>query len=113
MKAALPRMVAEVLSPSTRDFDTFDKLEEYKTVTSLDYVLVVEPNAPETVLWFRSTDRRWERRVTTGLDGVVGLPDIGVSLALSEIYDGVVFPSGLALVQGGADAGRLNPKLNT
>ena len=30
MKAALPRMVAEVLSPSTRDFDTFEKLAEYK-----------------------------------------------------------------------------------
>ena len=28
-QAALPRMVAEVLSPTTRDFDTFEKLTEY------------------------------------------------------------------------------------
>ena len=49
MLAAEPRMVAEVLSPSTRDFDTFEKLEEYKAVASLAYLLVVEPNAPEVV----------------------------------------------------------------
>jgi Uma2 family endonuclease len=50
MKAAEPRMVAEVLSPTTRDFDAFEKLEEYKQVASLDYVLVIEPNALR--LWF-------------------------------------------------------------
>jgi Uma2 family endonuclease len=29
LKATLPRIVAEMLSPSTRDFDTFEKLAEY------------------------------------------------------------------------------------
>lgn len=52
MAAALPRLVVEVLSPTTRDFDTFGKLEEYKSVDSLDGILVVEPNAPEAVFWF-------------------------------------------------------------
>jgi Uma2 family endonuclease len=53
MQAALPRMVAEVLSPNTRDFDTFEKLAEYKQVASLAYIMVVEPNAPEVVVWSR------------------------------------------------------------
>ena len=59
MLAAEPRMVAEVLSPSTRDFDTFEKLEECKAVAPLAYLLVIEPNAPEVVLWSRGTDRTW------------------------------------------------------
>jgi Uma2 family endonuclease len=44
-KAASPRVVAEVLSPTTRDFDTIGKLEEYKLVESLERILVIEPNA--------------------------------------------------------------------
>src|SRR5580658_6183135 len=42
--AALPKAVVEVLSPSTLDFDSFGKLEEYKSVASVDYVVLVEPN---------------------------------------------------------------------
>ncbi len=57
MLAALPRLVAEVLSPSSRDFDTFEKLAEYRAVESLDHVMVIEPNAAEIVLWSREPDR--------------------------------------------------------
>ena len=91
-------MVAEVLSPSTRDFDTFEKLEEYKGVGSLAYLLVVEPNAPEVVLWSRGADRAWQRRLVSGLDQRLDMPEIGVALALADLYDGVEFPARPRLV---------------
>src|SRR4051812_24703928 len=47
------RMVVEVLSPSTRDLDTFGKLDEYKAIDSIDHILLVEPNAPQAILWSR------------------------------------------------------------
>jgi Uma2 family endonuclease len=93
MLAAEPRMVAEVLSPSTRDFDTFEKLEEYKAVAPLAYLLVIEPNAPEVVLWSRGTDRTWQRQVVSGIDRNVAMPEIGVTLRLSDLYDGSRSPS--------------------
>jgi Uma2 family endonuclease len=92
LQAALPRMVAEVLSPSTRDFDTFDKLDEYKRVESLDYIVVVESNAPEVVVWSRGSARAWVRHMVEGMEHEVDMPAIGVTLSLSEIYDGVAFP---------------------
>ncbi len=49
LKAAEPRLLVEVLSPGTRDFDTFEKLGEYKAVTSLDHIVFVEPDAPQVV----------------------------------------------------------------
>jgi Uma2 family endonuclease len=99
MLAALPRLVAEVLSPTTRDFDTFEKLAEYRQVDSLDYILVIEPNAPEVVLWSRGPRRDWRREVLQGLDQTAALPGLGVTLDLAELYDGVAFPAGPRLIR--------------
>jgi hypothetical protein len=56
------------------------------------YLLVIEPNAPEVVLWSRGTDRTWQRQVVSGIDRDVAMPEIGVTLRLSDLYDGVEFP---------------------
>jgi Uma2 family endonuclease len=91
-KAASPRMVAEVLSPTTRDFDTFEKLAEYKLVESLGAIVIVEPNAAEVTVWSRGHDRTWTRHIIEGIDGRVDLPSLGIALPMAEIYDGVEFP---------------------
>src|SRR5262249_28730580 len=97
-KAALPRVVVEVLSPTTRDFDTIDKLDEYKMVESLERIVVIEPNAPEGIVWVRGEGRIWRKAMYRGLDKAVEMPDIGVTLTLREIYDGVEFPARPRLV---------------
>lgn len=99
LQAALPRMVAEVLSPTTRDFDTFEKLAEYKRVASLRYILAVEPNAPEVALWSRGTGEAWLRHVIEGADREVAMPEIGVVLPFADLYDGVDFPARPRLVR--------------
>ncbi len=91
LKAAEPRLVVEVLSPGTRDFDTFEKLGEYKAVASLDHIVFVEPDAPQVVHWIRDPERNWVRHMIEDLDGSLDLPDLGVALALREIYEGVTF----------------------
>jgi len=97
-KATSPRVVAEVLSPTTRDFDTIGKLEEYKLVDSLQRVVVIEPNAPEVIVWVREDDRSWRKAVYRGLEQEIDMPEIGATLALAEIYDGVEFPARPRLV---------------
>ncbi len=99
MRAANPRLIAEVLSATTRDFDTFDRLDEYKQVASLDYPLLIEPNAAQVAMWSRGPDGGWTRTLLEGLERSVDLPAIGVTLALAEIYDGVGFPTGPRLVR--------------
>lgn len=105
MKAAEPRMVAEVLSPSTRDFDAFEKLGEYRTVASLRHILLIEPNAPEVMLWSRDGDGAWAKERIAGLDRTVNLDGLGISLALADLYDGVNFPARPRLVQDDEPAG--------
>lgn len=97
-KATSPVVVVEVLSPTTRDFDTIGKLEEYKLVDSLQRIVVVEPNAPEVIVWVRGDDRSWRKAVHRGLDQEIDMPEIGVTLSLMEIYDEVEFPARPRLV---------------
>lgn len=97
-KATSPRVVVEVLSPTTRDFDTIGKLEEYKLIDGLARIVVIEPNAPEVIVLARGVDRSWRKAVRQGLDQEIDMPEIGVTLAVAEIYDGVEFPARPRLV---------------
>jgi Uma2 family endonuclease len=99
-KATSPRVVVEVLSPTTRDFDTIGKLEEYKLVGSLERIVVIEPNAPEVINWVRGQDRSWRKGFLRGLDQEIDMPEIGATLTLAEIYDGVEFPARPRVVSG-------------
>lgn len=99
LRAAAPRMVAEVLSPSARDFDTFDKVREYQSVAGLAYVVLIEPNAPEAVMWVREGDG-WTTTRAAGLDAELAMPGIGVTLRLGELHDGGVVPTGPRLAFG-------------
>ncbi|AWB21120.1 Uma2 family endonuclease [Methylobacterium currus] len=100
LTAAEPRLVVELLSPSTRDFDAFDKLEECKPVASLAVILLVEPNAPGIALWRRDADGAWQRRLAAGLDQMIELPEFGMTPALADVHDGVAFPPRPRLVSG-------------
>jgi len=96
-RAGAPRLVVEVLSPTTRDLNSTRKLEEYKSVASLDYILFVEPNEPSVSLWSRS-EGDWAETPISELTGRVDLPKLGASLDMAAIYDGVEFPPAPRLV---------------
>ena len=91
-KADSPRLVMEVLSPSTRDFDSIGKLAEYKTVAGLDYIVFVEPNEPFVSLWSR-IEGEWRETRVTNLDARLELPALAAALEMRAIYEGVEFPA--------------------
>lgn len=89
MEADEPRVVIEVLSPSTIRYDRFQKLEEYKTHPAIGVILLVDTEAPQLTVWRREGEA-WARTEETGLGAVVDFPEIGARLPLAELYDGVV-----------------------
>lgn len=95
-EASSPRLVIEVLSRSTRQTDLVRKLEEYKALPSLAYILLIEPDLPRALLWWRAPGKTWELVQLDGLDGVIDLPEIGTHLAMAELYEDVTFPDPLA-----------------
>ena len=96
--AVEPKLVAEVLSPSTMNLDRFRKLEEYKTVPSLAYILLLDTTRPQITLYVRE-GTQW-MRTHDELGAVIELPEIGCRLASVDLF-----------LRGSpvSRAGRLNP----
>lgn len=90
-EAREPRLVVEVLSPSTTDIDRFRKLEEYRRHPTLRAILLLDTRWPEATLHRRGDDG-WEAEDYSGLEAVIPLPEIGASLALADLYEGLSFP---------------------
>lgn len=84
--ADAPVLVVEVLSESNRVFDFARKLEEYKRVPSLRHIVFVDQDDPEVIHWRRVPGGQWEDETLQGLDAVVSLPDLDLSLPLAVLY---------------------------
>lgn len=97
-----PRVVIEVLSPSTREFDLLGKLDEYRAVDSLREIVVIEPNAPQARMWFRfeGSGSAWMSRAIEGLSADIDLASLEITIPMREIYDGLDFPLRPQLVAG-------------
>jgi Uma2 family endonuclease len=90
MTAAEPRLVIEVLSPSTLSFDRFRKLEEYKTVASMQAIILIDTESPQVTV-HRRLGQAWSATTVEGLDAAIELYEIEARLPLGEIYDGLSF----------------------
>jgi Uma2 family endonuclease len=87
-EAHAPKLVVEVLSPSTRQMDRIRKVEEYKRLPTLTAIMLVEPGVAN-VLVLRRDGAEWRDEAYAGADSVVPLPEIGASLTLRDVYEGV------------------------
>ena len=84
-----PRLVIEVLSPSTEDYDRGDKRFHYQQISSLqDYVLIAQSAAVVEVHSRQGSD--WT--VTTyGVGDTVNFPSIDLQLPMATIYEEIPF----------------------
>ena len=87
-----PRVIVEVLSPSTRDFDTYGKVEEYKTIASVHTIILVDPNRPDVLVWSRGEGNGWTSATHTDLDHEIAIRDPDLALPLGALYEGIEFP---------------------
>ena len=80
-----PKMVIEVLSPSTRRDDETVKLYEYQAVASLNAILLVDPDTESVRLLTRRDRGGWhDSDLEKGSD--VTVPALGLTLTWAEIF---------------------------
>lgn len=81
-----PEIVVEVLSKSTRKFDEGPKLAQYKRITTLKYILLVDQDEPYVSVYSRTeTPGQWLNQDYWSLDETVRFGE--VELPMQEIYN--------------------------
>ena len=79
-----PRVVVEVLSPSTRESDIAAKLPEYRGVASLSHIVYIDSELETVRLLTRTGTRSWNDEDIDNADVV--LSELQITLTWSEIF---------------------------
>jgi len=89
-----PKVIIEVLSPTTEAFDCNEKFRRYRTFNpSLTDYLLVSQDKPVIQHFAKQDDGQWVIAATiTGLSGKVHIASVNCTLQLAEVYDRVNFP---------------------
>lgn len=90
MAADEPRLVIEILSPSTMRYDRMEKLVEYQQHPAIKVILLVDTEFPRVTIWRRDGEN-WRPEIVEGLDTTIPLAEIDAALPLAELYLDVPF----------------------
>jgi Uma2 family endonuclease len=88
-----PCVVVEVTSPSTARIDRGEKLDAYRSISTLQAYLIIDHRRRRVERHWRDTlGSEWRREEIVG-EGRVRVPCLDVELTLDEIYERVELPS--------------------
>jgi Uma2 family endonuclease len=80
-----PRVLVEVLSPSTEEYDRGEKLSHYQKIDSLEEVALVACNRRAIEVWRKGEGGAWSREEYAD-DSVARLLSVECELPLVEVY---------------------------
>lgn len=83
-----PVVIVEVLSESTRRTDEVEKLDAYRTISTLRVYLLVEQESADVTV-YRRTEEGFVREIYSGLEAVIPLSEVETELPLAQIYEQV------------------------
>jgi len=87
-----PRLIIEVLSPSTYKRDRGEKLQAYQRCASLEEYVMINTRRQEVEVHYRKNAKEWDSRCYTAGDSVV-LASVGLTIPVSTIYAGTNTPA--------------------
>jgi Uma2 family endonuclease len=89
-----PKVIFEVLSPSTEGKDRGFKFQQYKQIESLQEYVLVSQTEPLVERFGRALGGAWTGySEARGVDATLTLESLGIEIALAEIYQDIEFDS--------------------
>lgn len=88
-----PKVIIEVLSPSTEGRDRVEKFARYRQIKTLtDYILIAQDRASIEHFVRQRGKRQWLYSLETGLAAEVQIASLKCQLKLADIYRRIQFP---------------------
>ena len=89
--ATNPKVLFEVLSPSTRRYDRVGKFELYRQIPSLEEYVLVEQDKYSIDRHSRQPNGEWEATRFEGQDATLELSSVKITVPFKQIYANVPF----------------------
>jgi Uma2 family endonuclease len=86
-----PRLVIEILSPSTEAYDRGDKFDYYRACPTIQEYVLVNTQRQAVEVYRRATGKLWTL-FPFGPGEQVEFASIGITLPIASIYERVTFP---------------------
>jgi Uma2 family endonuclease len=84
-----PKVIVEILSPSTEGYDYGQKFQLYRQLASFEEYVLVAQDRPRVEIFRKSSDVRWVLRTFEGLDASIEIESLGLTLAMRDVYEDV------------------------
>jgi Uma2 family endonuclease len=87
-----PKVIVEVLSPSTEAFDRGRKFKAYRKYNPslTDYVLISQ-DSPLVEHFYREANGKWTHEMHEGMDVIVKIESIHCQLAAADVYERIEY----------------------
>jgi Uma2 family endonuclease len=86
-----PRVLIEVLSPSTEEYVRTTKFDLYRSIESFEEYVLVAQQSVRVEAYRRFPDGSWHFEAFAGIEATAQFGSIAATVQLREIYDGVQF----------------------
>ncbi len=88
-----PRVIVEVLSPTTEHYDRGLKFQYYRAMESLQDYILVSQDQIRIEQFTRGDARSWTLRDYQSVEETLRIESVGVSIPIARIYERVELPS--------------------
>jgi Uma2 family endonuclease len=83
-----PILIVEILSPGTERHDRLTKVPVYRSIGSVEEILLIDSESIYAEVLRREGDR-WITALVRGQDAILRLNSTNLSVAMAELYDGI------------------------
>jgi Uma2 family endonuclease len=87
-----PILIVEVLSPSTAAFDRQTKVADYRRISSVQEILLIDSESVFAEVLRRDGDH-WITEIVQGPAATLTLGSVPVRTAMAELYEGIPLPA--------------------
>jgi Uma2 family endonuclease len=86
-----PRLIVEVLSKSTGNYDRSEKFDYYRSIPTLQEYILIDQSRYHVIQYVKTSPTQWLLTDYNQAEGIVKLGSVDLDLSLNDIYDQVNF----------------------
>jgi Uma2 family endonuclease len=83
-----PFLIIEILSRSTAAFDRQTKVADYRRISSVEEILLIDSESVFAEV-LRRDGARWITEIVQGMTAILSLNSVPLSVSMAELYDGI------------------------